>query len=283
MKYLDNLDMRNEEIVREEVAKFKISGGGTIVDVTPHMGDSRNPQLLKRISEATGVNIVMGCSWYVAAAHPLEIEFLSEFELCELIVRDITHGANDTEIRSGIIGEVGTGDPLLSSEIKVLRASTRAHLITGCPMNIHMAAGCHQVMPVLDIIESEGVKDLSKVVISHMDVKLDLSQQREVIARGAIVEYDTFGHEHYPDSRGFRMPSDTDRIDGISTLASEGLLSSILVSHDVCLKHLWSKYGGRGYIPLITDLQSVFKSRGFDNSELQRLLVANPRKLLSFI
>ena len=282
MRYLDNLNLQDESIVIQELKNFREKGGRTIVDVTPHMGSSRNPELLRRVSLAADVNIIMGCGWYVGAAHPLQIQELSDEQLTQLIANDVLIGDQISGVRAGIIGEIGTGDPLLKSEEKVLRAAARAHLITHCPMNIHMAAGCAEVFHVLDILESEGVKDLTRIVISHMDVKIDLVQQREVISRGARAEYDTFGHTIYPDSRGFLMPTDEQRVDALATLASEGYLSSILVSHDVCLKHLWSHFGGSGYMPLITDLRGLFHSRGFSNSDIANLLIDNPRNLLAF-
>ncbi len=282
MRFLDNLNLQDEDTARLELNHFSAVGGRTIVDVTPHMGTSRNPDLLRRLSEATNVNIIMGSGWYVFAAHPDHLLSRSDSEITDMIVRDLIIGDPESGIRAGIIGEIGTGDPLLPREEVILRAAARAHVITGCPMNIHMAAGCREVFHILDILESEGVDDLSRVVISHMDVQIDLGQQREVISRGARVEYDTFGHMAYPDSRGFMMPTDEERIDAIADLASAGLLNSVVVSHDVCLKHLWKTYGGSGYTPLLTDLRPLFHSRGFTNTDIDTLLIENPQSLLAY-
>ena len=50
-------------LVTEEVQAYRTAGGTSIVDVT-NIGLGRDPQALQRISEATGVQIVMGCGWY---------------------------------------------------------------------------------------------------------------------------------------------------------------------------------------------------------------------------
>ena len=53
------------------------------------------------------------------------------------IVNDINEGADDTDIRSGIIGEIGCTWPPKQNEIKVLRASGKAQKVTGAPILIH--------------------------------------------------------------------------------------------------------------------------------------------------
>ena len=58
---------------------------------------------------------------------------LREDDIVDLIVGDITEGADGTGIRSGIIGEVGCDWPLTDNERKVLKASARAQRMTGAP------------------------------------------------------------------------------------------------------------------------------------------------------
>jgi hypothetical protein len=92
---LDNYD---ESLA--EVMEFKKVGGGTIVDVT-NFGLSRNPEWLKRISEASGLHVVMGSGWYQKALHPPDMTDRTVEELTDIIVRDIVVGAqgNNHQIR----------------------------------------------------------------------------------------------------------------------------------------------------------------------------------------
>src|SRR5215213_4273866 len=55
--------LNDEPLMIDEVRRFKDAGGGTIVEVTNH-GLDPNPAALRRVAEAAGVNIVMGCGWY---------------------------------------------------------------------------------------------------------------------------------------------------------------------------------------------------------------------------
>jgi len=101
---LDNYD---ESLA--EVMEFKKVGGGTIVDVT-NFGLSRNPGWLKRISEASGLHVVMGSGWYQKALHPPDMTDRTVDELTDIIVRDIVVGAQGTNIKSGIVGEAECGN-----------------------------------------------------------------------------------------------------------------------------------------------------------------------------
>ncbi|WP_419554515.1 phosphotriesterase family protein [Candidatus Poriferisodalis sp.] len=282
MRFVQNLDMRDERIAEAELSAFSAAGGKTLVDLTCH-GLSRDPELLRRLSISTATNIIMGTGWYVEAAHPAGLTQRGCDALAGEMVDEIVVGVGPNKVRAGVIGEIGTGDPFTDAERLVVAAAARAHLETGAPVNVHMAAGCRQVMAVLDVFADEGVRDLSRVIISHMDVVLDLPQQREVISRGAIVEYDTFGHENYPDSRGFLMPTDDTRLQALATLWEEGLIGRVLVSHDVCQRSLWLHYGGHGYTKLLADLPTRLASVGLPSRVWMDLLTVGPQGVFGYL
>src|SRR5712691_3155345 len=66
---LDNLQLLDEKVARDEALLFKHAGGQTFVDPT-NRGLARDPLALARVARATGLNIIMGSGYYVAAAHP---------------------------------------------------------------------------------------------------------------------------------------------------------------------------------------------------------------------
>ena len=160
---LDNLKLLDEGAAVEEASRFRYAGGGTLVDVTSR-GIARDPLALARISRATGLNVVMGASYYVPFAHPLNMDSKSEDEIAEEIVHDVTVGVGETGIRSGIIGEVGNFHPLSENERKVLRASAAAHLATGAPITIHPGA---DRIEIVDILAKAGA-DPRHVVMGHL-------------------------------------------------------------------------------------------------------------------
>ncbi len=55
--------LNDEHLACQELGALKAAGGGTLVDLTPdEIG--RDPAALRRVSEATGISIVMGCGHY---------------------------------------------------------------------------------------------------------------------------------------------------------------------------------------------------------------------------
>ena len=59
----DNYVLDDENVAVDEVNWFKENGGGTIVDVTS-IGMKRDPEALNRVSQATGINVLMGTGYY---------------------------------------------------------------------------------------------------------------------------------------------------------------------------------------------------------------------------
>jgi phosphotriesterase-related protein len=128
----DNLQLTSVDTAIAEADRFRQAGGRTIVDATS-IGIGRDPAGLAIIAQATGLNIVMGASYYVDDTHPPEVAAASEEEIADGIVHDIVEGVGGLRVRAGLIGEVGCSWPLTDRERKVLRASARAQRRTGAP------------------------------------------------------------------------------------------------------------------------------------------------------
>jgi phosphotriesterase-related protein len=184
----DNLILDDPETAAKELVRFKALGGKTIVEMT-NQGISPKPLALREISTKLGLNIIAGCGHYVAQTHPPDVANKSVDQLAEEIIGDIQLGIDGTDVRPGIIGEIGTSHPLFESEKKVLRAAARAHRSTGLAVSVHMAWEGKHGLEVLDILESERM-DPARVIIDHMDDMEDMSfeYQKAIAERGAYVE-----------------------------------------------------------------------------------------------
>ena len=97
----------DESLAARELTAYRDAGGTTLVDVTSG-GLGRNPRALRRISEATGVHIVMGAAWYREGVYPNFVYELDSSSLAQRIVKEVIEGVDDTDIRCGVIGEIGT-------------------------------------------------------------------------------------------------------------------------------------------------------------------------------
>lgn len=257
------------------IMEFKNAGGGTIVDVSS-FGLGRDPLALKLISRVSGLNVVMGAGFYMRQLHPPDMDKLTVGQLTDIIVRDVTVGAQGTDIRAGIIGEVGVvGKPLTENELKSIRASARAARITGAPLNIHNFEPFDEMMKVLDIIESEGV-DLHRVVMSHTGGR-DVKTMEAIFKRGAFVEWDYMGQA----SR--KAGSDQRVIDSIYAMIEAGHTDQIIISHDICTQEQLKENGGGGYTYINDVIIPGLKAKGVSDATIKTIMVDNPAHALTFV
>ncbi len=99
------------------------------------------PAALRRVSQATGISIVMGCGHYRDPYLDRDWFDRTPVEaIADELVRDITEGVRGTGIRAGVIGEIGADRGFISAaEERSFRAAARAHLRTGLTISTHAA------------------------------------------------------------------------------------------------------------------------------------------------
>ena len=267
----------------DAITDFKNAGGGTIVDLT-NFGLTRDPTALKVVSRASGLNVVMGAGWYIHPYHPTDMDQLTVQQLTDIIVHDITVGAQGTNIRAGIIGEVGVGDPdyrtkpttLYPNVIKSIRASARAARITGAPMSIHNQEVPSDTMQTLDIVQSEGV-DLHHVVMSHIGARRSAEILEAVFARGPYIEWDFLGQAPLPQANEKSM------IDSLVAMIKAGYASQIMISHDICTQTQLKINGGGGYTYIDDVIIPGLKAQGVSDATIHQIMVENPARVLAFV
>ncbi len=279
-----NLRYYDEAVSIEEALRYAHAGGGAVVDTTD-FDLARDPLALQRISRATGLHVIMGAGHYVPLAHPENMDDLTEDDIRDRIVRDVTVGVGDTGVRTGVIGELGNVHPLSENERKALRAAARAQAETGCPISIHPGADDDSCMQILDVLIESGA-DPSNVIMGHLDFALkDLGRLAELAATGCYLEHDLFGFEDtslyymgtYPE-----MKSDAQRIEALEFLVANGHLSQVLVGQDVCQGRQLKRYGGKGYAHVLENIAPRLLARGFERAQVDAILVDNPARALAF-
>jgi len=283
MGNLDNARLDDIDEAIEEVSLYRQHGGQSIVEATSG-GIGRDPVGLARISRATGLNIVMGASYYVDVAHPPEVNELSEEEITEKIVADVTIGVNDTGIKSGIIGEVGCSWPLTDNERKVLRASGRAQVLTGAPILVHPGRDETAPIQAVGILQDVGV-DTSRLIMAHLDRTIfSHDPLRELAETGCYLEWDLFGTEnsYYTLNPYVERPNDATRMDYIAWAISQGYGDRIVIAQDTFMKHQLIRHGGFGYGYILSHIVPRMRTRGFSEDDIDRLLVKNPAAVLPF-
>jgi len=266
----------DEELVLEEIRAIPAAGGQSIIDPTP-TGLRPDPLGVRRLSEASGVHVVMGCGWYRQPYYPAEalIDRTPTEALVERLLHDIEHGLYGTDVRPGIVGEIGSNKEFVSAqEERVFRAAARAAVRTDLAVTTHSPAS-----PVglehLALLRSEGM-DPSRVAIGHADSYPVISYHRALLQQGAYVEFDNLG---------YGLPGvaalETRLVPLIVQLIREGWAHRILFSQDICHRSHFKSYGGNGYDYVLTKFMPTLRAAGVDAEALHTITVDNPRRLLT--
>ena len=285
MNNLDNMRLLDEAEAIDQILQYRHAGGGGLVD-TSNNGLARDPLALARISRATGLNIIMGASYYVPLSYPAGLEDRSQDDITAEIVRDLTVGVGETGVRAGVIGEVGNFWPTNETTLKVLRASAQASVETGAAVLIH--PGFHPDSPphILDTLIEAGA-DPRRIIMGHLDVfAVDQGWLRDLGQSGCYMEWDTFGMEDTSMGGGnlshTRLSSDVQRLEVLEFMMAEGYGDRIVIGHDVCTKTQRRKYGGKGYAHILDNIVPRMRARGFSHGDIDGILIDNPARALAF-
>ncbi|TKI04387.1 phosphotriesterase family protein [Martelella alba] len=274
----DNCQLFDPETAIEELNKYRALGGETVVDPT-NIGIGRDPQALARISRMTGLNIVMGTGFYLEPSHPAYVKVRSVEQLAEQLIYDVGGAREKPAILAGLIGEIGISAAFTADEEKSLRAAGRASAATGVPIEVHLPGWERLGHRVLDILQEEGA-DLRHTVLCHMNPSFaDVSYQHSLARRGAFLEYDMIGMGYYYADESAQSPSDEENARAIMALINAGFIAQILLSQDVFLKTMLTRYGGHGYGYILRHFVPRLRRHGITGEQLETLMIENPRRV----
>ena len=279
---LDNCALDDHQVAASELMPFVAAGGRTVVDPTCR-GIGRDPNKLRAITAATGLQIVMGAGYYLQTSHPAVLKSMSADAVADEIVGDALHGVDGTDAKIGLIGEIGVSGDFTREEEKSLRGAARAQARTGLPIMVHLPAWYRHGGRVLDIIAEEG-GDVRQAVLCHMNPSgEDVTYQTELARRGAFLEYDMIGMDYWYADQQAQCPSDEDNARAIRRLIDLGFLDRILLSQDVFLKMMLTRFGGFGYAYMLKHFVPRLKRHGVSDEQINVMLVDNPRRVFCSI
>ena len=300
-----DLDQVADEVGRSVHGMVKEYGVKTMVDLTPP-DIGRHPELLAEISRRGGANIIAATGFY---ADRMGIGFYWRRKpidyIADMMVRDITEGmvhdnkltpycAGVIKVASGGMAETpveANGKRVTPIEERVMRAAARAHKRTGAPIGTHTQPLDYRVtnpgIEMLDLLEEEGA-DPGKVMLGHVFIKPQFEQLKALCKRGAILQVDHVGIPWMHDSA---EQLDEELATHICRLADLGFLGQLVFSYDRFFSH------GRGPITeeepdqdntrvalgyLFDSFAPRLAKKGFGKTELNKVLVENPRRILAF-
>jgi phosphotriesterase-related protein len=276
----DNCRLVDVDLAVEELMKFRELGGATVVDPT-NIGIGRNPLALQDVARRTGLGVVMSTGFYLEASHPAYVRERSVDELAAQLMFEVGALERKPDVAAGLIGEIGVSAAFTAEEEKSLRAAARASAATRVPLSVHLPGWVRHGHRVLDIVEAEGA-NLQHTVLCHMNPSLsDVAYQHTLAQRGAWLEYDMIGMDYYYADEQAQSPSDEENARAIRALIDAGYADRVLLSQDVFLKMMLTRYGGFGYGYVLEHFVPRLKRHGVTDAQIETMLIANPARVFS--
>src|SRR5690606_35342616 len=183
----------------------------------------RDVRLMRRVAEATGLNVIAATGIYTYDHLPTPLATRDADAIADLYVHDIERGIQGTDARAAFIKCAADAPGVTENVEKLHRAAARASLRTGAPIMAHTRPAGGTGLRQLEIFAEEGV-DLGRVQLAHTGDTTDLDYIERVLDQGAYIGMDRFGLELY-------LPFDQ-RIDTVAALLERGYAERMMLSSD---------------------------------------------------
>ena len=260
------------KVVLPYLQQIKKLGCRTFVDCTA-VALGRDPRLLRRLSELTGLHILTVTGNYAA----VNAQFLPPYVFTEAVdalaqrwINEARSGIEGTGIRPGLIKLGFNGGPLTDTEQKLIRAAAIAHRQTGLTIGSHTGPAV-SAFAQLSILEETGIHPSAWIWI-HAQNERDPSQHIKAARMGAWISFDGVGPE-----------SLATHVELVKRMRNEGLLHRVLVSQDAGWYHVGEPHGGafRTFETVFTEFIPAIRAAGFTDADIRTLFIENPANAFS--
>jgi phosphotriesterase-related protein len=299
----DTMDMRDEELMADEVADFKATGGQAMVEMSAP-GLRVDPAGLRRISEQTGVHIVATTGLYAEDSWPERFASMGVKDFAAFMHGEIEGGIDGTGIRPGHLKVAITDSsapgvaPFSERQQALLEAAVHVSGETGLSLTVHPPLDSREAArKVIRSLRTYGMS-ASRAVIAHAEMffasvelaslardplasRVNVDFARELLDAGFNVSVDSFGHLYDAEPLGRTFIADWQRLAGLLQLVGAGYFSQIVLGTDVYLKILTRRRGGEGYGRLTGFAVPMLQRLGATPRQLAAMTVENPARILS--
>lgn len=252
-------------LVLPHLERLRQAGGQSLVESTP-ASMARDPALLRRLSEATGLHLLTSTGLYREPHLPPYAFEESEESIAARWEAEAAEGIDGTAVRPGFIQTAVDGErPLRPIEQKLLRAAALVHRVTGLPIATHCPSG-PSAREVLKLLSSEGIT-ASAWIWSHAEEELDSRYHFEAARQGAWIEFADVG----------RKPFDQ-LLQRLHAMLERDLANSVLLSQNAGWYHVGEEAGGSflGYDILYQRFVPMLRRSGMEPEAILQILVGNP-------
>ncbi len=272
------------ETLAGKLTDFRAHGGRTIVDSTG-MFYGRDVKLYEALSRGTGVHIVastgmgpeemLGGYFLTPQTNPPTPWPAEKF--ADLFAKEVTEGMVVPRLErrgaAGLVAATATHEGMTATDESLFRGAARAALATGVPISIRYGA---DAVHDLGVVLNERLP-ADRVVAGGLD-RVDAVKAGaplEVARRGAYVALDHVGTDDDVHV------SDDERAALVAELVAAGHGDRILLSSNAMGKALGQPDRDLPYSYVLTTFVPLLTEQGVSDDDVQRILAANPRELLT--
>jgi phosphotriesterase-related protein len=266
----------------ETLLNLKRSGVDTILDMTV-AGIGRNPELVGRAVEGTGLQVLFATGYYTYNELPFPFHYRGPGKLIDdgdallesLFERDVTVGIGDTGIRAAVLKVATDAQGMTEDVARLARAIARVHVRTGTVICTHTHAMTRRGLEQQEVFRSHGV-DLNRTMIGHSNETTDLDYLEQLIDNGSYVGWDRCGLDVV-------VPLE-DQLETLAELCRRGYADRLMISHDkMCFSDWFANAETDAVAPnwqytyIKSGLIPALHERGVTDEQVEQILLRNPR------
>jgi phosphotriesterase-related protein len=256
-------------VILPHLRRARDLGARTLIECTPdYLG--RDPVLLRRLAEASGLQLLTNTGYYGAVEGkylPAHAHLETADQLANRWDLEWREGIAGTGIRPGFIKISVNSSPLVAVDRKLVQAAGRTHLKSGLTIASHTGSG-RAALEELTILREEGVAGQAFIWV-HAQSEKDRDFHQQAARQGAWLSFD-----------GLSPTNLQEYLEHLQAMKTAGLLRQVLLSHDAGWYRVGEAGGGtfRSYETLFQDLLPLLHERGFTDAEIRQLTVENPQQ-----
>ncbi|MET8111915.1 phosphotriesterase [Streptomyces prasinus] len=263
---------------------FRAHGGGTIVDSTG-MFHGRDVRLYEALSRTTGVHIVastgqgpeemLGGYFLTPQTNPPTPWPAEKF--ADLFTKEVTEGMVVPRVErrgaAGLVATTATPEGMTATDESLFRGAARTALSTGVALSVRYGS---DALHDLDVVLDEKLP-ADRVVVGGLDRKDAVAAGAPLgtARRGAYVALDHVG------TQDDAHLTDDERAALVAELVRAGFGDRILLSVNATGVAKGHPGNDLPYSYVLTTFVPLLKARGLSDEDTRRILVENPRDLLS--
>jgi phosphotriesterase-related protein len=264
------------------LGELKAAGVDTILDMTV-AGIGRDPALVARAIEGTGLNVLFATGYYTYSELPHPFQYRGPGKMIDdgdallesLFERDVTVGIGDTGIKAAVLKLATDHQGMTEDVTRLGHAIANVHTRTGTVICTHTHAATRRGLEQQELFRSHGV-DLNRVMIGHSNETTDLDYLERLIENGSYVGWDRCGLDV--------VVSLDDQLDTLAEMVRRGYADRLMLSQDKASFTDWfsdeetdTVAPNWQYTYIMSGLLPRLRERGVSDAQIEQILVRNPR------